>query len=293
MTKPRLDRHTVQAALEDRYGPVTLTPMVEGEESQAFSFDHHDTPHVVRVNPRARGFHKDAWAARHLGHRIPVPAVDHIAAVGEHHMCVSLRLPGHTVKDVTDPTTLAAVTPRATEALHHVNAVDMSHFDGYGDFDPLTGETSHRHWRDVVTGHAPDLTPHEGHLDVALARRHHTELHDLATGLPTHRRLIHGDYGADNLLIHHGHVSGVIDWEAAMIGDPLYDLANLRFWAPFLPCMKAQADHMEAHLTEPDAVHRIRCYLLAVGLRATGYYAAAGQLPIAQAMLMRLRNDRP
>lgn len=76
-----------------------------------------------------------------------------------------------------------------------------------------------------------------------------------------------------------------------MVGAPLYDLANTRLWAPFLPCVRTHADHAGARLTEPDAPHRIRCYLLAIGLRATGHYLAAGQPHLASALFVRTAGE--
>jgi aminoglycoside phosphotransferase (APT) family kinase protein len=39
--------------------------------------------------------------------------------------------------------------------------------------------------------------------------------------------IVHGDYRLDNLLISDGHVTAVLDWEMATLGDPLTDLALL------------------------------------------------------------------
>jgi aminoglycoside phosphotransferase (APT) family kinase protein len=39
--------------------------------------------------------------------------------------------------------------------------------------------------------------------------------------------IVHGDYRLDNLLIADGHVTAVLDWEMATLGDPLTDLALL------------------------------------------------------------------
>jgi aminoglycoside phosphotransferase (APT) family kinase protein len=37
--------------------------------------------------------------------------------------------------------------------------------------------------------------------------------------------LLHGDYRLPNLKWHRGHISGILDWELATVGDPLSDLA--------------------------------------------------------------------
>jgi aminoglycoside phosphotransferase (APT) family kinase protein len=36
--------------------------------------------------------------------------------------------------------------------------------------------------------------------------------------------LIHGDYTIDNVIVHNGKVSGVIDWSGSAFGDPRYDV---------------------------------------------------------------------
>ena len=41
------------------------------------------------------------------------------------------------------------------------------------------------------------------------------------------RVIVHGDYGFHNLLVDHDHVTAVLDWELATIGDPLVDLIGL------------------------------------------------------------------
>ncbi len=45
-------------------------------------------------------------------------------------------------------------------------------------------------------------------------------------------RLLHADPGGHNIFIDGGRVSALIDWEDAMLGDPLFDLA---MWATFQP----------------------------------------------------------
>ncbi len=51
---------------------------------------------------------------------------------------------------------------------------------------------------------------------------------DWPPGAPDTRRLLHGDFWTGNVLWRNGGLAGVIDWEDAMIGDPLADLAIAR-----------------------------------------------------------------
>ena len=51
---------------------------------------------------------------------------------------------------------------------------------------------------------------------------------DWPPGAPDTRRLLHGDFWTGNVLWRSGRLAAVIDWEDAMIGDPLADLAIAR-----------------------------------------------------------------
>lgn len=64
-----------------------------------------------------------------------------------------------------------------------------------------------------------------------------------------------------------GRITGVIDWSEALFGDPLYDIANIFFWRPWLDCMESQANFFEKE--QPDRLEqrqRLRCYQVRIGL---------------------------
>src|SRR5260370_15545186 len=47
-------------------------------------------------------------------------------------------------------------------------------------------------------------------------------------GRLSERRLIHGDVGFHNILIHEGRINAILDWERARIGDPMEELSYLK-----------------------------------------------------------------
>lgn len=50
--------------------------MVEGEESQAFSFKCGSAEYVIRITPSIDGFQKDAYAYHHFySEQVPIPRV--------------------------------------------------------------------------------------------------------------------------------------------------------------------------------------------------------------------------
>lgn len=69
--------------------------------------------------------------------------------------------------------------------------------------------------------------------------------------------LLHGDYWPGNLLWKNGQLVGVIDWEDALVGDPLADVARSRLelcWALGLDAMR-QFTEVYQSLTTVDFTH--------------------------------------
>lgn len=105
-------------------------------------------------------------------------------------------------------------------AMHAVDPVER----GIGDLgrsDDFAGRQLKAWYRSWVT-FAPDAE-----LDDPRAH----ELHDF---FQTHKpaegsaRLVHGDFGVHNVLVGEtGHITAVLDWEVASLGEPLSDLAYL------------------------------------------------------------------
>ena len=45
--------------------------------------------------------------------------------------------------------------------------------------------------------------------------------------LDAESQLVHGDFNPSNILVHHGKISGILDWEYALVGTPYMDIGNL------------------------------------------------------------------
>jgi hygromycin-B 4-O-kinase len=84
------------------------------------------------------------------------------------------------------------------------------------------------------------------------------------------------------------HVTAVIDWDRALFGDPLYDVANLLFWReehlrPLIERIKRQGR------TVPHWHERVFCYQLLIGLQEI-YDSAMGTGTISLAWLTNRCN---
>ena len=109
------------------------------------------------------------------------------------------------------------------DALARLHTIDLARHRL--DFLPAVRETLHR--RLFAAPAEPDASPDERRVREATNRAW--------PAVPARASVIlHGDFWPGNLLWHDSRLAGVIDWEDAAIGDPLFDLAAARLelhWA--------------------------------------------------------------
>lgn len=274
----------MRQALTDRFGPVGgFCGLHEGEEAQAWRFTRNGEDFVVRVSPL--GFGKDRFAHdRWHSPTLPIPEVVALGEVAGLPYCVSRRLPGTTVQDADQPT-LRRLTGAVDGVLDALAAADLAGTSGYGGFD-ADGRGAYASWQEFLS--SPDERAFPG-VDPTALRELRAALRDLRTGCPEVRCLVHGDFGSNNLLTDGRRITGVLDWDMAAFGDPLYDVANILLWRDWLDCMRIQAEHVEAKPPEdPDTWHRLRCYQLHSGLGVLEWYADHGDTAMADDMTSRL-----
>lgn len=97
-------------------------------------------------------------------------------------------------------------------------------------------------------------------------------------------RLLHGDLGNQNLFVHKGVITALIDWEDALIGDPAFDVAA---WASFHPPRRHAAFFQGYGPATENDRFRLRCALsfLRIALAKTvhrhrfAYTDQPGRLP--------------
>ncbi|OIS93665.1 phosphotransferase family protein [Brucella cytisi] len=272
MRKPIVSRSSLTATITRALGEVSdLTQITEGEESRAFSFRANGENYIVRINETVNGFNKDAYAyQRFATAALPIPEV---VALGEldngHAYCVSRRALGVTLQDLTR-TELPAVVGPVASVLEAIASSTIGTASGYGPFDSQ-GRGAYATWRDFLTAIA---NPHQykwntlrHQVDVNRICLLLNEVLYLAEQCPEVRQLVHGDFGSNNVLTDGHRITGVIDWSEAMVGDPLYDVANILFWRTWLECMEQQARFFEVHCADHlRPKERLRCYQLRIGL---------------------------
>lgn len=248
-----------------------LQNMIEGEESQAFSFRYEDNKYVIRINPSIDGFKKDEYAYKHFtSASVPIPKVIMVGQIDSNHaFCISEMAEGITFQDA-DEVTISRLLQPVTEVWQAISRTDLATTSGYGDFGS-NGRGQFASWREYLLSILDDKKYNWSKLislmDVDLVKQMSDEFARLVPECPEERNLVHGDFGSNNLLVSNNAVTSVLDWENALYGDPLFDIAGAYFWRTWLLCMEKSAGYWEKSLSDVPNYHkRIRCYQLRAGL---------------------------
>jgi hygromycin-B 4-O-kinase len=251
-------------------GVCRIVPLPEGEESQSFAFQHGESDYVVRVNKTADGFKKDLFAYENFTKpELPIPEIIHIGPLEEYAICISRRACGVTLQDL-DAAALPQIVGPTARVLNEISGSNVDRITGFGVFDS-SGIGREKSWRSFLVSIGDpgryDWALASRSVDMRLVHRLIELVNRFAEHCPEERKLVHGDFGSNNVLTNAGKITAVIDWSEALVGDSLYDVANIFFWRPWLRCMELQARYFE-NLIADEARWRERmlCYQLRIGL---------------------------
>lgn len=270
MGLPNLKMEHVLAAMRIARGSsVRLVPLSPGEESRAYLLFEDSREYILRVNRSKFGFEKDTFAYEHFhSASLPIPAV---IAIGDlhstHFFCITERIAGTTLQDLSEEEVRDTLQPTA-KVMQHIRECDISMTRGFGPLDQH-GIGSHSSWRDFLRSPVREEWAEISNLVCSATIQSALEkLLSLSEDAEDFRNLVHGDFGSNNVLSDGRSITGVIDWSEAMIGDPLYDVANIFFWRTWLNCMDLLASFLEdALVLDLSARRRLLCYQLHIGLR--------------------------
>jgi aminoglycoside phosphotransferase (APT) family kinase protein len=202
-----------------------------------------------------------------------------------------------------DESQMAKLLTALGEMLARLHAFDLTR--GFGFINPnLSSPANNRligmipDWQSYLNCHLDDHIERCRSLNIIDRREADTIIEAFHNPpiLNPPSRLLHGDLGNHNIFFANGRISMLIDWEDALAGDPLYDLA---FCASFHP------EHRHAALFEgyfgvksraPDASWRFWHYFLRIAVAKTvlrarfGYQDLPGRMPASQRIQLALHK---
>lgn len=239
----------------------------------------------MRFSQTGDDFRADQLASRFAGPDLPIPAVYGIGQIDDRWWCISQRMPGVHLDDLS-ATQLEAVLPSLAAMLRAMRDVPATGNHGFGGWDE-DGNGRFPSFADQLLDVAIDRPAERGggwseglRARTDAWKTFHTGLtvlESLTSFVPPTRQLIHQDTINFNVTVNGGRISGIFDWGCAMWGDALYDLAWFRFWNPWYPQWKPL--HLPDRLEEEVGIEgdhareRMACYLLHIGIGHIRYNA--------------------
>ena len=239
--KPELSNQQLLQFLTEKYGSEPQwAPIAEGMESRVLTFIWGDQQYILRVNPNPSGFQKDRWCFQQFhSEELPIPEILEIGSFSFHYAyCLSRRLPGITLEDSAIPT-LQQLTPYVSQVWKVIHQSLLPSSEGFGPFNEC-GHATFSSWQSFLQSTIRGEDQQWDHLfasnlldATALQPVMHSYLR-LTGHCPEERKLVHGDFGSNNVLTDGKKITGVLDWDCALYGDPLFDVAGSFFWSPWL-----------------------------------------------------------
>lgn len=280
--KTRIEPATVLSCLQSNFDQAvtTIDFISGGESSQAFSFQSDNRNYVIRVNKADRPFRKDSYAHTHfLDPKIPIPEVVKIDRLNENYFyCISLKAIGKTLNHLT-PEEYQSTTPSLLTTLKSIKATDIGETTGYGKWNSQ-GVGEFTSWQEFILAVGIHVDSGElfrkSFLEEDVWKTIFGPMRTLSEKCPTERCLVHGDFGADNIVTENGMVTGVLDWSESLYGDFLFDVVWLSFWSHHNdPNQIAEQEYRSMGL--PNFEERLLCYKLRIGLSSLSFYAFSNQ----------------
>lgn len=233
----------VRQTLNDLLGPTPFTLEPWGKPA-TFHYlykvmPRRGAPLLVRVHrfdPRGKHFQIESWIDAHRkSWRIPGPEVlkyGRLAGASALAYLVTTFSPGRPLNELKVLGERRAYWRKTGRLLAQVHRIRVS---GYG---PLQVNTSGATARGAVRSWAAYLrTRLEVHVRLcqtigSISTEEATRIRQLFKTIPRVRsaRLLHGDLNDQNLLVRESRLCALLDWEDALAGDPVFDLA---LWGTF------------------------------------------------------------
>ncbi|MBV9252835.1 MAG: phosphotransferase [Actinobacteria bacterium] len=298
-------RSVVEAAVAEIAGAavVDLDRIVAGEQNEVYDVTFERAPSlIVRISHRGSETHdREAWVLRECASRgIPAPRLHarRYLEVGDEQrsMIVMDKLPGERLCDL-DPgevdvrPVLEEVGAWLTE-LHSIPAQGLGYLDGAGVGTLATIDD----WMVAMTEEAPvfeDAGRSVG-LEATTIRKWLREIGEAFRTTPPRVTLIHNDLLANHVLVHDGHLSGVIDFGEVAAEATANDFAKWDFGeGARFPVEWMKAGYGDQSLFDPANDRAYRALWLSNGLWRMRWYHVTGFQSGVEAARDRLLSGPP
>jgi len=269
----------VRRHVPDAAGPVEFEPITTGKFNTSFYVRAGGADLVLRIAPPddavfvfyERGMmRQEPGLHRLLRERTRVPvarvvAFDDSREVVDRDFLLMERLPGRALSErsVADPSEVLRETGRC---LAEVHALTADAYGYLGEHAPMEPQATWAGAFDVMWGKLLDDCAATGHYGAGDVRRMRQLLEDRLAlfDRPVAASLLHMDIWSQNLLVDgRGRLTGIVDWDRALWGDPEIEFAVLDYCGVSEPAF--WEGYGRARESSPEAqVRRVFYYLYEV-----------------------------
>lgn len=259
--------------------------------------------YVVRFNvsPKSAGrFESEAMAYGRLAGKVPVPtavAVDSSRTVVDAEFLISTRLPGEPVFDGWNDLSEDDRERLAHAAGRHLAVIHQERFPRFGKLRDIASGGGFERWSDYIVDYfqryaaqARELSILDGEFEREISMALEAErglLDALEDG-----RLVHSDYHFENILHVSTDITGIIDFEWAFAGDPVWDFVPEDQWERTCP---GSREHLYAGYTSVSPLdatfpRRLALYKLVSDIESAVDAALRADLSACRGSLERVRQ---
>lgn len=286
--KIRMSTEEVASFLKKYYGGEVKNVLVveEGEISRVFFYQYAGQDYVIRFNRRGEGYQKELHLSKTLSRKgILMPKILEVDQANEIFFSISERVAGVTIATLAEQR-LQKLLPtliRALVELHHVNIEESV---GYGFID-RSGDASFNDLTLFFESFFDQRNPNfwtgwhhlyeESFLEREIMEKLYSKMMKLLSYSKDKRYLVHGDFHLGNIIADREELTAIIDWEMAMYGDFMFDVATIHMWHAQLRFPELIYTYLERHGKGVQHFEqRLNAYTLCKGIDALRFFALKG-----------------
>jgi len=262
---------------------IKLKRVVAGEVNEVYDVQTKDGDFIARISRgKDTEFLAEKWAldrSREAG--VPAPNMFFVGEIEDKgkklKVCLENKLPGTPMNELIDSDELTIDQTRdlnieAGMFLAKIHSVvprgfGKIHEGGVGKSESWGISITQPWYKDQVSQlhqYADKIKITKGQVDRAVTiLNEHSHVYE--TVIP---HLLHCDFGPKHFLVSEGHISGILDFENCMSGDPVYDFA----WNSYFGHDSLKEGYLKAAKLPDDFDLRIQLYGLRIGLDLIWWY---------------------
>jgi aminoglycoside phosphotransferase (APT) family kinase protein len=276
--------------------------VVAGEQNEVYDVTLERAPSLIlRISHRGSEAHeREAWVLGQCASRgIPAPRVHALRRVevgGEQRSVIVMeKLPGERLCDVNrGELDLRRVLGEVGEWLTELHSIPVHGF-GYLDGSGVGFRATFDDWLAgslTTAAHVFEEAGRSVGLDGATIRAWLSEIVDAFRAAPPRVALIHNDLLANHVLVHDGHLSGIIDFGEVAAEPAAIDFARWDFnEGRRFPVEWIQAGYRDSSVFAAPNDRTYRALWLATGLWLMQWYHGTGFQPGVEAARDRLLSE--